>query len=246
MKIGSKIIHLESVDSTNNYAANLVQQGNCIHGTVIMADDQFLGKGQRGSNWLSRQGDNLTFSAIIYPDKLAVEQQFYITCFASMSIVDLLSEFGIQATIKWPNDIYVNHQKIAGILIENYVQGEAIKTSIVGIGLNVNSYPEGVNATCIQSILLHEMKPFDLLLKTLGHLNRWFDALNQGSFDVLFSKYNDRFFMKNCFVEFEDESGKFIGKVIGARENGLLEILVEGENRFYGIKQVIWGPESKF
>jgi BirA family biotin operon repressor/biotin-[acetyl-CoA-carboxylase] ligase len=245
MKIGSKIIHLESVDSTNNYAANLVQQGNCIHGTVIMADDQFLGKGQRGSNWLSLQGDNLTFSVIIYPDKLAVEQQFYITCFASMGIIDVLSDYGIKAEIKWPNDIYVNNQKIAGILIENYVQGAAIKASIVGIGLNVNSYPEGVNATCIRAILLNEMKPFDLLLKTLVHLNHWFESMNQGNFNVLFSKYNDMLFMKNRFVEFEDESGKFLGKVIGARDNGLLEISVADEIRLYGIKEVIWDPESR-
>jgi BirA family biotin operon repressor/biotin-[acetyl-CoA-carboxylase] ligase len=245
MKIGSKIIHLESVDSTNNYAANLIQRGNCVHGTVIMADNQFSGRGQRGANWLSMVGDNLTFSTVVYPDKLAVEQQFYITCFASMCILSLLNDFGIKAEIKWPNDIYVNNHKIAGILVENYLQGQSIKTSIIGIGLNVNSYPEGIKAICIRELLLKKMKPFDVLLKSLDHMNNWFDLLNDGNFSTLLEKYNEMLYMKNRFVDFEDESGRFQGKVIGAKENGLLEISVGNENRFYGIKQVIWSSESR-
>ena len=135
MKIGSKIIHLESVDSTNNYAANLVRQGNCDHGTVILADDQFLGKGQRGSEWIATKGDNLTTSIVLTPDNLSVEDQFYLTCLASLSVVDTLKEYHIEASIKWPNDIYVEHKKIAGILIENSFQGNSIKSSIIGIGL---------------------------------------------------------------------------------------------------------------
>ena len=245
MKIGSKIIHLESVDSTNNYAANLVQKGGCANGTVIMADNQYLGKGQRGTEWHTVQGENLTFSTVLCPDNLSVEHQFYITCFVSLSIIDVLKAYDIIAEIKWPNDIYVNNHKIAGVLIENFLQGTAIKTSIIGIGINVNSCPEGVNATCIQHITLNRLKPFDLMMKLIIKLNIWFDALNQRNFDFLFSKYNNTLFMKNRNVEFEDESGKFQGKVIGARDNGLLEISVGNEVRLYGIKQLIWNPESK-
>ena len=62
MEIGRKIIHLDSVDSTNNYTAKLMNQGQIDHGTVILADEQFAGRGQRSSDWLVKPGENLTFT----------------------------------------------------------------------------------------------------------------------------------------------------------------------------------------
>ncbi len=246
MKIGSKIIHLESVDSTNNYAANLVHQANCINGTVILADDQYLGKGQRGSEWLTSKGDNLTSSIIIYPDKLAVDDQFYLTCMAALSVVDTLKGYGIQANIKWPNDIYVNQEKIGGILIENVIQGNLIKTAIIGIGLNVNSFPKAFNAICMQELISKPLKPFDVLMRLINCLNVWGAELNFGNLNVLLSAYNELILMKNQIVAFEDEKGFFNAKVLGVSINGFLELALENEMRSYGIKQVTWRLESNF
>jgi BirA family biotin operon repressor/biotin-[acetyl-CoA-carboxylase] ligase len=244
MMIGSKIIHLESVDSTNNYAANLVHQGNYAHGTVILSDDQFLGKGQRGSEWLTKKGENLTCSFIICPDKLAVDDQFYLTCLIALSTVDTLKEYGIDATIKWPNDIYVKQKKIAGILIENFLQGNLIKTSIIGIGLNVNSCPNAFNAICMQDLISETLKPFDVLIRLIAKLNNWSPIFFNISFNILLTSYNNRLYGMNQLLKFEDDQGTFHGKVLKVTSNGMLEIEVENEIRNYGIKQIIWHFES--
>ena len=242
--IGSKIIHLESVDSTNNYAANLVHQGNYAHGTVILSDDQFLGKGQRGSEWLTKKGENLTCSFIICPDKLSVDEQFLLTCLVALSIVEVLKEYGIEACVKWPNDIYVNQQKIGGVLIENFLQGNSIKTSIIGVGLNVNSSPAGFNAVCIQHLILNHLKPFDVLLRLIGRLNNWYMELNNGNFNMLLTSYNELLLGLNRSMSFEDDQGLFKGKVLKVSSNGSLEVAVGNEIRKYGIKQIIWHLES--
>jgi BirA family biotin operon repressor/biotin-[acetyl-CoA-carboxylase] ligase len=244
MKIGSKIIHLESIDSTNNYAAKLVHHGNYAHGTVILADDQFLGKGQRGSEWLSTKGENLTCSFILNPDKLSVDEQFFLSCMVALSIVDVLEEFGIDACIKWPNDIYVNQQKIGGVLIENFLQSNLIKTSIVGIGLNVKSSPVGFNAVCIHDLISIHLKPFDVLMRLIGKLNHWYYELNNGRFNNLLAIYNHRLFRKNQLLTFEDDRGLFKGKVQKVLSDGFLEVVVGDEIRHYGVKQIIWHLES--
>lgn len=244
MLIGSKIIHLESVDSTNNYAANLVHQGDYAHGTVILSDDQFLGKGQRGSEWLTKKGENLTCSFIICPDKLSVDDQFYLTCLVALSTVDTLKDYGIDASIKWPNDIYVKQKKIAGILIENFLQGNLIKTSIIGIGLNVNSCPNAFNAICIQDLISETFKPFDILIRLVAKLNNWYPKFYNNSFNVLLTSYNNCLFGVNQLLKFEDDQGTFQGKVQKVTCNGMLEVEVENEIRNYGIKQIIWHFES--
>ena len=105
MNIGHKIVYLDSVDSTNNYVANLVKSSKIDHGTAIMADVQTAGKGQRGAVWQAEAGENILLSVFLKPDKLSVSQQVLLTFFAANSIREVLRKIGISATIKWPNDI---------------------------------------------------------------------------------------------------------------------------------------------
>ena len=85
MKIGTKIIRLESVDSTNNYVANLLKAREINSGTVVLADEQFAGKGQRGSEWATNAGENLTFSFFLDNVNLSVNRQFELTQLVSLS-----------------------------------------------------------------------------------------------------------------------------------------------------------------
>ena len=137
-QIGRKIVRLESVDSTNNYTANLIKSGELVHGSVIMAVEQTNGRGQMGAEWLVKPGENLTFSIFLDNVNLSVDNQFFLTRLVSVSLIDFLANFNIPAMIKWPNDLFVNDKKIAGVLIENNVSGSFIQKSIIGIGLNVN------------------------------------------------------------------------------------------------------------
>lgn len=150
------IVQLDAVDSTNNYAAKLIEGGNARHGTAIMAQFQTEGRGQRGSVWASEAGRNLLASVILLPKSLELKDSFLINKLAGVAVVEYLEDLGIEgAGLKWPNDILVSDKKICGILSETRTDGKKIKAAIVGIGLNVSQvyFGDELKAT---SIILEE------------------------------------------------------------------------------------------
>ena len=134
------VIWLDSVDSTNNEAKRNIDVLDNL--SVIAANDQTSGRGQRGNIWLTEPGKNLTFSIVLKYEQMQVrmkaEGQFKISELTAMSVIDLLAQCGIHARIKLPNDIYVGNEKICGILIEHSLHGEQLSHTIIGVGLNVN------------------------------------------------------------------------------------------------------------
>lgn len=151
----SEIIVLQSVDSTNNYAASLIKLSEVVEGTVVLTYHQTNGRGQRGNSWSSNPGQNLLFSIVLRPHFLNPADQFGLNRMVSLALVDYLKQQGVSADIKWPNDILVNEQKIAGVLIENIIRGNHLEYTIVGIGLNVN-----------QQIFASEWKATSMSLET--------------------------------------------------------------------------------
>ena len=127
---------LEQVDSTNSYVS--VHAGELDDMTMVIADTQTAGRGQRGNSWESEPGRNLTFTLLHRPEGIAPREQFAISEATALAIADFLEETGIRAKVKWPNDIYADDGKIAGILIEHSLTGSAITDSRIGVGLNVN------------------------------------------------------------------------------------------------------------
>ena len=127
---------LEQVDSTNSYVS--VHAGELDDMTMVIADTQTAGRGQRGNSWESEPGRNLTFTLLHRPEGIAPREQFAISEATALAIADFLEETGIRAKVKWPNDIYADDGKIAGILIELSLTGSAITDSRIGVGLNVN------------------------------------------------------------------------------------------------------------
>ena len=134
------VIWLDSVDSTNNEAKRKIDALDNL--SVIAAREQVSGRGQRGNIWLTEPGKNLTFSIVLRYEQMQVkmkaEDQFELSKLTAMSVIDLLAQYGIEARIKLPNDIYVGDKKICGILIEHSLHGEQISHTIIGVGLNVN------------------------------------------------------------------------------------------------------------
>lgn len=141
IKIMSKHI-LQECASTNLEA----RDDKYVHGDAIVAIRQTAGRGQRGTKWDSRPGENLTFSLVLEPVFLPAAQQFLLSEAVALSVADTLAAQGIDARIKWPNDIYVGDRKICGILIEHDLRGANLSRSIAGIGINVNQteFPEWV------------------------------------------------------------------------------------------------------
>ena len=135
-----KITRFKKIDSTNKYLQNLLDEGADIIDNVVVADFQSLGKGQGSNVWESESGKNLLFSIALDMSYLKAENQFLLTQMVSVAMIDVLKKYLSEESlfIKWPNDIYFNDKKIAGILIKNEIKGMMLGTSIIGIGLNVN------------------------------------------------------------------------------------------------------------
>ena len=236
---GKEIIHLSNIDSTNNFAAKLLSENLCQNGAVIMADVQTQGKGQRGNIWLSESGKNLLSSFVFKPDNLSVENQIALTWATSLSLLKTLRKFNIEALIKWPNDILVGGKKIAGILIENQLQGTRISCSIIGIGLNLNqTFFDDLNATSVLLETKQIVEPRTFLNILAHEMNEQFQLIYSSNFKILKVEYENNLFQMNELKSYEDEFGVFVGKIIGTTEEG--KILIEKSNAIqsYGLKEV--------
>ena len=132
--IGKKIIEFKTINSTNTY---LKEIGNIENeGTVVISEEQTGGRGRLGRRWVSSHGDGIYMSMLLKP-KIKVEKSPFITIIAGASIVKALNDFGINAMIKWPNDIVINGKKICGILTELNSHMEKINYIVLGIGINI-------------------------------------------------------------------------------------------------------------
>ena len=241
MEIGRKIIHLNSVDSTSNYTANLIKKGEIDHGTVIMADDQFSGRGQRDAKWLVKSGENLTFSVFVDNVNLSVDEQFYINEMVSLILVRFLEKLGLKSKIKWPNDIYVNGKKIAGVLIENQIAGSTIKSCIIGIGININQIEfEGFTATStyLDDGILRKLK--EALFVFIHTFNSFWKDFSDENRKQTRSDYLEKIYRLNEVAEFEDKSGKFFGQITDVLNSGELVIEREGLIKSYNLKEIIF------
>ena len=135
-----KITHFKTLESTNQYLQNLLNEGIDIVDNIVVTDYQTSGKGQGKNVWESEDGKNLLFSIALDMSFLKAENQFLLTQIVSVTMINVLKKYLPEESlsIKWPNDIYFNDKKIAGILIKNEIKGMMMGTSIIGIGLNVN------------------------------------------------------------------------------------------------------------
>lgn len=240
--IGSEIIHFKRVDSTSNYIATLLKESKVVNGMVILADEQTEGRGQRGAKWQSTPGQNILCSFYIQHNELSINHQQNITHFVSLAILNCLKHFGLKAKIKWPNDIVIDNKKIAGILIENQFQGRIIKSSIIGIGLNVLQEDfDFINTTSILKELKNEILLRTVFNQLVYSLNEQLIQLQQQSFSVLEINYTNNLWLLNVPSEYETENGeKFIGIIKGTDSLGKLMIYREDKSRLesFGLKEI--------
>ena len=159
-----KITHFNNIDSTNSYLQNLLDKGEDVADNVVVTDFQTSGKGQGKNVWQSEDGKNLLFSIALDMSFLKAEDQFLLTQMVSVAMINVLKKYLPEENlfIKWPNDIYFNNKKIAGILIKNEIKGMMLGTSIIGIGLNVNQTTFDENLPNPISMKMITGKDYDL------------------------------------------------------------------------------------
>jgi len=242
MKIGSELRFIENLPSTNSYAAMLLKNSNVAEGTIIYTNFQSAGRGQAGNSWESEDGKNLLISIILYPTMIEPADQFLISMAVSLGISNFLDRHIKGSLIKWPNDIYIKSDKIAGILIENTLIGNTIENSVAGIGLNVNQTSFISNAPNPVSLSQLTGQQYDLrecLMHLSDNINKRYQQLIDRDYDSLRADYKSRLFRKDEFCKWRDESGVFTGRIVSVSPEGRLIIEKEGGTRYgYAFKEV--------
>lgn len=225
--IENTIFRIHSADSTNNYANSQIRENDWPEGTVFLAHEQTAGRGQTNNYWESEPGKNLTFSIVFYPDFLEIRHQFLLSKVVSLGIYQALSKYIEPLKIKWPNDIYAGNNKLGGILIENSIMSGMLKSSVAGIGLNVNQTIFRSNAPNPVSLksLTNEHFDTDVVLKeVLSGINTYYSLLKAGEYEKIDREFVSVLYWLNENHQFRTDDAIFEGEIIGVNEIGQLLI----------------------
>ncbi len=197
-----ELIRLKEVDSTNSYLRQHTTAEQAKEFVVAVAESQHAGRGQRGNSWESEAGKNLTFSIAIRPDFLQVNNQFVLSQAMALSVKDTLESYVDNISIKWPNDIYWNDKKIAGILIENELMGKQIERSVIGVGINLNQkefHSNAPNPVSLWQITGETVEPETFLYKILNRFVCYYNLIRKGETSELIERYDRALFRRNGF-----------------------------------------------
>jgi BirA family biotin operon repressor/biotin-[acetyl-CoA-carboxylase] ligase len=242
MIIGSKLFFFDNLPSTNTYAAKLLKNSDLPEGSVVYTNYQSAGRGQMGNKWESEEGKNLLISIVLFPSMINPADQFLISMTVSLGICDFLKRYISVCAIKWPNDIYVNNDKIAGILIENSIMGDKIKNTISGIGLNINQEKFLSKAPNPVSLSLLTGSGYDLatcLNQLASDLDKRYKQLISEHFAEIKHEYISQLYRLNILSKYRDRSGIFTGRIITVTDNGRLQIeRKHGNISEYSFKEV--------
>ncbi len=196
-----KIHHITETTSTND----LLRDAKYRHGDVVWAEHQTAGRGQRGHTWISPEGENLTFSLLLEPRFLPVGEQFMLSEAVALALCDEFADLGIDARIKWTNDIYIGDRKVVGILIEHNYTGSTLARTIVGVGINVNQTvfdPQLPNPTSLALAAQRTFRREEILEGFVSHLMTRYAALERGDEALLQRDYHARLYRlgeRHCY-----------------------------------------------
>ncbi len=206
-------MYISSTNSTNTLMQQMLAKGEWQEGErFIRAGYQTAGRGQTGNGWESEPDKNLLCSILVESRKTKDKSPFYLNVLVSVAMHRMVnsqlsilnSQFSIlnsQLTIKWPNDIYWQDKKIAGILIENAILGNELKYSIAGIGLNVNQTVFVSNAP--NPVSLKQITGADTDVETLMQsLMKEIEVLEQMSAEDVWTYYREHLYRKDGFWRF--------------------------------------------
>ena len=242
--VGQNLIKLSAVDSTNNFLRNLLSKSEPLpEGTVIMADEQFAGRGMQDNIWKAEPGKNLTISILLKPTFLDLNKQFLLNMAISVAINNALSIYlPAELCIKWPNDIYYKNVKLGGVLIENVVVGNSIKNTVIGIGINVNQqfFPIELKdkATSLYQILQENVNLEMLLADLCTQIEVLYLQLKANKDTILRKAYVDKLYKINIAAHYRQNGEVFEGVIVGVSDSGLLSVIKNGLLMQYNFKEI--------
>jgi BirA family biotin operon repressor/biotin-[acetyl-CoA-carboxylase] ligase len=236
------IIPVETVASTNTYLKELANRQQLEEGTVVTARNQMAGKGQRGNTWEAEAGKNITFSILLYPSFLPVQRYFLLSETVSIGVKDTLDAYTDGITVKWPNDIYYQERKIAGILIENELTGNEFSKSVAGIGVNINQerfLSDAPNPISLKQITGREWDTEALLKELIRNILYRYEQLRNDDTETLTRMYHEALYRNTGFHRYESQAGIFLARIDRVSDDGFLHLVTDtNEKRNYAFKSV--------
>jgi len=246
-----EIIHLDSIDSTNNFLKERIHDYPCGD-VAVFAREQTAGRGNGANSWHSEAGENLTFSFLVHPKNLPPADSFVLSEAVALALAEALSAWISEERIKikWPNDIYIVPQglKLSGTLIETVMSAGCIQTAIVGVGLNVNelSFPEELpNPVSMAQIVGHKVPTSEVADAVLKAFEKYYGKLEGGNFAEIRAMFHSKLYLLGIEADFADSKGEFRATIKGVAPNGQLILIdSEGKTRKYGFKEIKFSSEN--
>lgn len=240
------IKYLPVVDSTNNYLRYerevLLPEAGDAKIIAVYAGEQTSGRGQRGNVWYSAGDENLLLSFLVRPGAIPVKEQFLLSQMIALAVNRTMHAYGVESVIKWPNDIYVENRKLAGILVELDYAGDMIDSAIIGVGINVNQVKFPVMDKIPTSLSLLTGTVFDVkavLDSLLTSFLYYYDMLEKGNFSNLVEEYKEKLLGFGEILRYKDENSTFDATVKDIQSDGALCLEREnGEISRYYFKEV--------
>lgn len=222
------LVFRESLDSTNNLAGKMAGRG-APEGTVVLTELQTHGRGRLDRRWISPGHVNLMFSVIFRPDFIA-ERVFDLTVILSLAALEAVKEIsGCRPLIKWPNDLYLNDKKLAGLLSEFSLAKGSLEYVVSGLGINVNWHPEGDDPQLRPSTSLYaetgrKVNRNELLAGILKNLDAYYGRVLQGDTADFYRKWNDCSLILGREIEIVSPEGSQRGRAVRIDRKGALII----------------------
>jgi BirA family transcriptional regulator, biotin operon repressor / biotin---[acetyl-CoA-carboxylase] ligase len=233
MAIGTIILRFESVLSTNDAARDLIR-ACAAHGTVVVAEEQTSGRGTKGRSWHSPRGLGLYASFLLRWEASGGPGESFplLPLVAGLAAADAVRDAaGVEARLKWPNDLVHGRRKLGGILTEGVLRAGAPGHAVVGIGLNVNhgetDFPAELR-TAATSLSLITGRPADiedLLARLCQTLDSWYNSLIRGDRDGIIRAAEERMaFFRGSGIRIATARGELSGTYLGLAPDGRLRL----------------------
>ena len=229
---GRNLVYLETVDSTNDLAKKLADQG-APEGTLVVADEQTGGKGRRGRAWCTPKGSAIAMTIVLRPD-IRPELASMVTLVMGLSVAKAIgSLYPVSVGIKWPNDVVVNGKKICGILTEMSAEMTGIHYLVIGTGINTNveEFPEEIQSVAASLIkeLGEKVNRAELIAACLKYFEEYYEKyIAAGNLAPLKEDYEALLLNRNNKVRVLEPNHEYTGLSLGINEDG--ELLVEKED----------------
>ena len=237
-ELGKKVEYYNRLDSTNEEAWELVEEGqDNQHGTIVITENQIKGKGRKENSWSMVAGKGLAISVIldkIYP----ANHSSFISLATGIAVVESLEKRGIECSLKWPNDIYYQEKKLGGILCESKIKKDAIDKIVIGVGINVNEtieeHPDDLqkSITTMFSITKHAHQRELIVAEFINSFERLLKKLNDKPTSII-DEWHNHCLHLNKKVSFSNDKQLDKGTFIGLNEKGYARIEINGEVKTY-------------